>query len=351
MVTLTNRLQVGQEAWNAFVDAQDEAWFWHRYELIDTLNTWGKEDLSFAALDEKGEIKALMPLHYMKGRALKKRFSWNQMDSLGGPVLMKGLADKERKKIVGMVKEKCHALANDYDIGELQVSLPVLAPAYRPNVPAINPLLQYDLNHLTAQTWLVHLEADLDQLWNSFEGRARTSIRKAEKSDVGIRMATTEVADLQQYYDLHLETCKRSGIDAHPYTYFEKIWANFLKEKLCVIFFAEQKGEIIAAENVAFYKEGAIYWTGASNNKALDVNCNSLLQWHAMKWMKDHGVKWYESGEAFPYSPAGKQKKLSDFKKSFGGQLTPFYKGKKIYKKKKFLILEFIRSCCSLNEE
>jgi hypothetical protein len=39
-------------------------------------------------------------------------------------------------------------------------------------------------------------------------------------------------------------------------------------------------------------------------------------------------LSWYEVGEAFPNVKEGKLKGLNDFKKSFGGSLYPYYKGR-----------------------
>lgn len=52
------------------------------------------------------------------------------------------------------------------------------------------------------------------------------------------------------------------------------------------------------------------------------------LQWHAIKFAKSKGCKFYESGEGFPNitDTTDKRYGLTRFKKAFGGELRPFYK-------------------------
>ena len=59
-----------------------------------------------------------------------------------------------------------------------------------------------------------------------------------------------------------------------------------------------------------------------------------------MQWMIEHGFEWYETGEAFPNVQEGKNKGLNDFKKSFGGELYPFYKGR--------IVVDLTKSECEL---
>jgi hypothetical protein len=117
-------------------------------------------------------------------------------------------------------------------------------------------------------------------------------------------------------------------VPPHSEDYFGAIWDRFIAKGLARVWVAELDGEPVAAENFGIYKGAAVYWTGAANAKGLEVEANSLLQWTAMQWMLDNGIEWYETGEAFPQFHAGKNKGVSDFKKSFGGSLYPYYKGR-----------------------
>lgn len=324
------REKVGKEKWDAFVDASDEAWLWHRFDLQDALATWpGRRDMSFALLDRNsgGRIVVVVPLHLIRKR-IARTIPWNMLDSLGGPALANDLGRKERRKTIESVRDCLIGLASSHGAREIHLAIAPMTPAFRgERCPRVNPLLEMGCENTLTQTWVVDLRANKEVVWEHMEGRARTAIRKAEKTGVKVRVAD-KPEDLDLYYRLHCETYKRTGVPPHPRSYFEAIWNGFQKVNLARILFAELDGEVVAAESFGVYKKATVYWTGASSGKGLSVEANSLLQWTAMQWMIENGIEWYETGEAFPNLRGGKLKGLSDFKRSFGGVLYPFYRGR-----------------------
>lgn len=323
------RIEIGRAAWDTFVESSDEAWLWHRFDLAGALSTWrGWTDLSFALYEpgKKKRIVAVVPCHQIasqKGKALKI----NALDSLGGPACRKGLDPGLRQRVLDQACQHLITLAREHGSGEIAVALPPMAPALQgDNCPRVNPLLELGFTNALTQTWVIDLRAGKDALWKKMQGRARTAVRKAEKSGVSIRPADRR-GDLDIYYLMHCETYNRTGVSPHPRAYFEAIWRDFLGTGLARIWFAEHGGKVVAAENFGVYKNAANYWTGASLSEGLAVEANSALQWAAIQWMADAGLEWYETGEAFPQAGKGKAKGLSDFKKSFGGELYPVYRG------------------------
>ena len=49
-------------------------------------------------------------------------------------------------------------------------------------------------------------------------------------------------------------------------------------------------------------------------------------------------------GEAFPGAPAGKRRRISDFKKGFGGDLVPYYRGTLTPRPKTAAVMQLLRS-------
>lgn len=321
------RRDVGKESWDTMADASDDAWLWHRYDFQDMLATWpNSKDESFAltAPDEKQPL-ALVPLRRITKRAAKM-LPVHAIESFGGPALRNGLGEARRRAVLAAVHDEIGARMRRGICVEARISLPAMAPALRgENCPRVNPLLEIGCSNALTQTWVVGLRGGSDAVWKKMEGRARTAVRKAEKVGVTAREATA--SDRHIYYRLHRETYRRTGVPPHSEAYFDMIWDRFLGNGLARVWIAELNGEAVAGENFGVYKQAAIYWTGAATAKGLEVEANSLLQWTAMQWMIDNGIEWYETGEAFPQFRGGKEKGLSDFKKSFGGHLYPYYKG------------------------
>jgi hypothetical protein len=317
-----SRLDIGKENWDTFVEQSDEAWLWHCFALQEALECWPNySDISFGLLDLNagGKLVAVVPSQLLGGHSI---------ECLGGPAFSNNLPRKLKTRVLDFIREHLTAMAERHSVPEINISLASMAPAFSgERCPRVNPLLELGCENTLTQTWVVDLRPGKDVVWSRMEGRARTAIRKAMKNDVHVRPANRG-GDLDIYYVMHCETYKRTGVPPHPKDYFKAIWENFLAKGLAYIVFAECDGETVAAENFGIFKNRAIYWTGAASRKGLDVGANSLLQWTAMQWMIDNGYHYYETGEAFPNAQDGKLKGLSDFKKSFGGELYPLYKGK-----------------------
>src|SRR5262249_54434749 len=128
-------------------------------------------------------------------------------------------------------------------------------------------------------------------------------------------------------YALHVETYRRTGVSPHPRAYFERIWQDFVADGYAAVFFAELEGEPVAARSFGLWKGGAVYWTGASSKRGLQVGAGAKVHSAAMSWLIDHEYEWLENGESFPGSDDPKLHGLSLHKASFGGELYPVYHG------------------------
>jgi hypothetical protein len=338
-----DRADVGREAWDAFVDASPEAWLWHRYDLCEALGHWDHSaDASFA-LREDGRLVAVMPLRAITYRRLRLLDACD-VESLGGPAVLEGLG----RRLAARVREAAILEARERATGtpmELRVVLPPLAPALRgDDAPRVNPLLELGLENTLTQTWVVDLRPGTDALWEGLEGRARTAVRKAERVGIQVRDARPDTADLDAYEQLHLATCARTGAQPHPRAYFEAIWAHFLSAGLAWILLAEHDGAVVAARNFGVYKGAALTWTAAGLDEAGPLGANAMLQWEAMRRLAAEGVEWCETGESFPNAADAKQRGLSEFKRSFGGDLRPFYRGRMDLRPKALRRLDALRS-------
>jgi hypothetical protein len=322
---IVDRNLLGRLAWDDFVARSDDAWLWHRFDLQDALALWpGRRDISFAILNNEGAVVAIMPLQVVAWKQ-KRVLRRSRLDSFGGLACHNNIIAKQKLHLMQIVMAYAETLAAKGCQG-LHISLPPMAPGLRGEYcPRVNPLVLYGFENTLSQTWVIDLRLATELLWDQMEQRARRYARKAQKT-LAVRRADRP-GDLDVYYELHCQTYARSSLEPHPRAYFEAIWRDFLASGLATIWFAEHEGEVIAAENFGVFKQGAIYWTGASSHKGLTLGANPLLQWSAIQAFQTSGIEWYETGEAFPGALLGKSKGLNDFKRSFGGSLYPYYKG------------------------
>jgi hypothetical protein len=339
--------QIDPTIWEEFVDACDEAWLLHRYDLLQAISTWEsrQNNCSFAIKDlcSPGHILAVIPGYVLQSKIVGL-FNWSVIESRGGPVMRNGLGNHVREAVLAMAMDHLQSIARKGTAFEIRLSLENLAPAYRgEKTPRLNPLFNLGCEDISGQTWMLDLRKGKDAIWDNMEKRARNAIRKAEKIGVTVRLAG-QPDDLEIYYDLHCKTYHRTGVQPHPKAYFEAIWRDFLPSSHAVVFFAEVDNEIVAAENFGVYKNATVYWSGAASDTGLASQANSLIQWSAIQWMIDHEIDWYDTGEAFPNIKVGKKKGLNDFKKSFGGSLFPIYRGRLLLRKRAFYFYQLLKT-------
>lgn len=151
------RTEVDPAEWDAFVDASDEAWLWHRHAMQDALATWaGRQDLSFAVRERPGgQLIAVMPLHVVETPRLR-RLPFVRLNSLGGRLLPTSCRTGFAKRIVGTVTEEVLRSAGQRRTTRIDVALAPLAPAYRGDrCPRVNPPLGLGMSNTLTETGVV----------------------------------------------------------------------------------------------------------------------------------------------------------------------------------------------------
>ncbi len=322
------RTAVDKAEWDALVESSDTAWFYHLYHYCEIWGAWpNRSDLSFALVDPgSSKLAAIAPAFKLDDK-LQRVLTWNTIDVFGGITCSPTLNDRSRRAVQDAAGGELRRLAREHRAQEIRFSVSPMTPFVRgDNCPRINPLMELGCVNTMGCAWVADLRNSKEDLWKKFGKGAKSSVNKAQKLGVTTRMGQSE-QDLERYYAIHCETYRRTGVEPQPRHYFEGIWKHFLGTGRAVMFFADYQGETIAAASFVVYKKGAYYWTGCSNAAGLSTGSGALLQWTAMQWMLANGVEWYEVGEAYPWAKEGKLKQLSDFKRDFGGDLFPDFRG------------------------
>lgn len=315
--------------WDAFVRNSNGAWLFHLADWQRLLpQTWNDILYSFAVI-WRNKVVGIMPL--FQSHSNRARLVSTTMGP-AGPALADDLEPAVRQAVLEHIYYTIRRLAVKNKNAILDVFLHPLAPASVKRGSLLwNPLLKWGFLDTSTQTYIIDLSKSLEEIWANFRSVLRYDIRKAEKFGYEVRLATS-MEDIEDYYHMHVETYNRTGVSPHPFEYFQLIWEYFGVCSLANFFIAYKDGAPVAALNVATYKEAALHWTGASKTEFMKTGVNKLLQWEAIKWCKERGFLWYESGEAFPETKEGKHAGLDFFKRSFGGVIYPFYKGRLILK-------------------
>jgi hypothetical protein len=165
-------------------------------------------------------------------------------------------------------------------------------------------------------TYIIDLSLSEDMLWSNLHSKHRNVIRNAIKKGVQIShgMKYAPVA-----YNLVRDTFKRSSLGFMG----RKSFNNFIQSfnEYVKIFVADYQGEIQGCAVVPFSNHSAYYVYGGSTPKTLNGAMN-LLQWEAIRYFREHGVKRYDfCGVRINPEKGSKQAGIMMFKNRFGPKL------------------------------
>ncbi len=141
----------------------------------------------------------------------------------------------------------------------------------------------------------VDLQPDLDALWKNLDGAARRAINKAQRHEVGVRMAQHD--ELRVFYDLHLGIRKRKyHLLAQPYQFFENIWHHFMEKQRGFLMIAIYRDQIVGAVVYLIWKDTLTYKFNASDPEFLACRPTDILIWEGMKFGKSIGCRYLDMG-------------------------------------------------------
>ncbi len=265
---------------------------------------------------------------YIFQRRTTFRFPVRYLNSLGGPAISDSLGRARRRVALGAIAAELQRRANAANVVKTTISLPTMAPAFRgPEGPRCNPLLYLGCSDISGQTWISDVRDGVDATWKQLEGRARTNVRRAEEAGVTVRVSNS-TEDWRAFFELHQITYQRLGVPSYPAALFRTIFERLIPADLCQVQFAELNGQLVAAQNTAYYKQGGYYWHGFTTDAGLEANAMTLLWWQSIKNLLERGkLQWLDCGDAVLNVREGKLRHLSDFKKGFGGSLYPAFRG------------------------
>lgn len=162
-------------------------------------------------------------------------------------------------------------------------------------------------------TLLVDLSPGEEQVWASFQGRARNMSRKAEKAGVSARGVTPTLAWIDEYYEMLRATFERQGQAVpHPLSFYRAL-IGIAEAGEARFVAAEYEGRMIAAGIFLVDGPRMLYLSGTANAEGMKLAGTTLLQWQAIREAIADGVTEYDMGGLGVPS-------IDKFKRSFGGR-------------------------------
>ena len=160
----------------------------------------------------------------------------------------------------------------------------------------------------------IHIDlTSKEEIWSNFEGRNRTSIRKAIKSGVTIKH-DSDKKTIQKFIELYNTTMDYDKAD--PYYYFgEDFYGSILKDlpDNHTFFYAELDHTIISCAIILHGNQQMHYHLSGSDYEYRKLSPSNLLLYEAACWGVEMGYKTFHLGGGV----GSQQDSLLKFKQSF----------------------------------
>jgi hypothetical protein len=176
-------------------------------------------------------------------------------------------------------------------------------------------------NHSYYKLFKLDLSQGINSIWEGFDKSNRKQIGRAERANLRIEKSETE-KDMKDFYLLNLATRRKHGVLSQPYDFFENIWQELILKGLGFVLLVKYQKLPIAGGVFFAYKDTVYYKFNASDRNYLQYHPNHLLQWQAIKYSRQNGYNYLDSGRAAPDNPG-----LIRFKSRWGmqGIDLPYY--------------------------
>lgn len=140
-------------------------------------------------------------------------------------------------------------------------------------------------------TVMIDLGKDEAALLASMKRQKKQNIKKAYDSGVTIREGSLE--DLNAFFLLMQETCKRQGVAPNPphLQSFVHMWNVFQPTGQIKLFFACYKGEDISGVLAIPFGQTVNLWKFGWSGKYSEYRPNDLLFWEIFKWTRTAGYR------------------------------------------------------------
>ena len=149
--------------------------------------------------------------------------------------------------------------------------------------------------NLLPQPWLafhghsLDLRCGADELFVNFASPVRRAIRKAQQSDLSVRLSDSEAA-MRDFYWLHARTRRRHGLPPQPFSFFANIHSEVIRSGLGFIILAKDGTKTVAGAMFFHIGSTALFKFGAYDERYQDLRPNNLVMWHAIRYLAENGI-------------------------------------------------------------
>ena len=169
-------------------------------------------------------------------------------------------------------------------------------------------------------TFILNIAKDEKNIWKNMNKKARTGIRKAEKSKVIIK-SSDKWEEWLHFYKLHVSHSRSRKICPKTLNFFKEIYREFLPKGMAKLFTAFYEDSLIGGMLFLIYEDTITYYIGATDDRYQNYSSNDLLMWYAIQWGNKNRITYLDLGDTFP-DKLSHLYGIHKFKEKWGGQLV-----------------------------
>lgn len=184
-----------------------------------------------------------------------------------------------------------------------------------------------------AQTLILDLKKEPEELLAAMHEKTRYNIRLAEKKGVRVYAASGREDSFEIFWDLLQETTTRDAFHAHDKSYYRTMLdtlsgdpeSDGKNRPVARLAFAEHDGKVLAANLMIYFGGTATYLHGASSRVQREVMAPYLLHWHLIRESRSWGCYAYDFWGVAPENrPEHPWAGITRFKRGFGGTYVEY---------------------------
>lgn len=185
-------------------------------------------------------------------------------------------------------------------------------------------------------TFIIDLNQNLDELYNSLKKDTRYYIRKSEKVGYEFKIADN-VQAMTKFQDLKYEAKKRAG--EKPFKnlrFWKKHWEIMQNNGFEELIFAKN-GDTVRGTILVLFFNGNVIQHALANAPNQDL-VGTFLTWNTIKWAQKMKFKTFDFAGVDPYPKTKKEKGIYFYAEKFGGKKINFFSYTKIVDQKKYYL-------------
>ncbi len=306
--------------WAALVLSHPAGSVYHHPAWLKVLSReYRQESLYLACESEDGELLAIMPMLYTRGLPFH----------IGGPLTGRRLSSLPRTPLAGPLSNDRRATAAIIEAALHRVRR---QPPMRLQIKTQGPELDGLVDGIFCSPWrnsyLLELPVSSQVPFRIGNGRERAAIKravnKAAKLGVIVRPAESE-PELREWYQLYLDTMRRSAVPPRPYRFFLALWELLKPQGMMQLLLAEHhhaaRKKIIAGSIFFLFNHTVSFAFNGSSWRDLSLRPNDAIQWRAINDACRKKYRNFDFGEV-----PEEHHELARFKSKWGAEPARMYR-------------------------